>query len=108
MEHYKSLLQALFFISLTAGLGYLSIRSMDKMRDAAKREFEAALRRHHIEHYQVLRDRTRNTYHPEMTQIHRILLDDKGQHYLYVHISNSPGVLQPLSHERALLALAQG
>ncbi|MGE8393442.1 MAG: hypothetical protein ACN6QI_12915, partial [Pseudomonas sp.] len=105
MEHYKSLLQALFFFALTFGLGYLSIRRMRKLREAVDSEFEAALRRLHIDHHEVLLDRTQRQYHPEMTQVHRILRDDQGQHYLYVHISGSPGVLQPLSRERALLAL---
>ncbi|KDO00878.1 MULTISPECIES: hypothetical protein [Pseudomonas] len=106
MEHYTSLLQALFFFALTFALGYLSIRRMRTLQEAVDREFQAALRRHHIDSYEVLRDRTRNHYHPEAIQVHRILRDDKGQHYLYVHISDSPGVMQALSRERALAALA--
>ncbi|MDD1014661.1 hypothetical protein [Pseudomonas rubra] len=107
MEHYKSLLQALFFIAWTVGLGYLSIRRIRKLRNVTDREFQAALRRHRIEHHQVLRDRT-SSYDPELIQVHRILVDDKGQHYLYLYINGSPGVMRPLSRERALLALAQG
>ncbi|MNO97095.1 hypothetical protein D3C76_887910 [compost metagenome] len=80
---------------------------MRKLREAVDSEFETALRRLRIDHHEVLLDRTQRRYHPEAIQVHRILRDDQGQHYLYVHISDSPGVMQPLSHERALLALGK-
>jgi len=107
MEPYKALLQLLFIVLLSGWLTRLAWRRMRKLNDAIDSEFEAALRRNNIVSHEVLLDRTSRGGGQGLTQVHRILLDDNGQYYLYVHISDSPGVIKALSQERALLALAK-
>lgn len=90
------------FILLAALLQALRVR---RWRRNVNADFEAALHRLHIESYELLVDRnlSRGTRRPP--EIYRILHDHKNHYFFYLHSSGGPGVLNPLTKERALLAV---
>ncbi|MCS3419158.1 MULTISPECIES: hypothetical protein [unclassified Pseudomonas] len=90
------------FILLAALFQILRVR---RWKLAVKADFEAALQRLHIETYELLVDRNlaRGTRRPP--EIYRILRDHNGHYFLYLHSADGPGVLNPLTKERATLAV---
>ncbi|AZC23845.1 hypothetical protein [Pseudomonas sessilinigenes] len=67
-------------------------------------DFEQALKRLHIDKYQLLVDRRVSPRPKRQGEIYRILHDHAESYFLYQRTGSNPGVLQPLTKERALLA----
>lgn len=110
----KGLLLLLFFLLCIATLismpfliflfSRLDYRISRQMQIDLKRDFEATLEKFQIESYEVIVEGTSRGNSTNAFTVYRILFDNKGQYYLYQYVSWSPGVLKPLSRERALLA----
>lgn len=73
-------------------------RAMDK-------DFKDAIKRLNIEQYEVLADKVSHPSKQKLGEVHRILRSPDDQHFLYLYTQRSPGVLQPITKERALLAI---
>lgn len=97
-----ALVGLVLFLLLAALLQTLRVR---RWRRNVKADFDAALQRLHIETYELLVDRNlaRGTRRPP--EIYRILHDHEDHYFLYLHSAGGPGVLTPLTKERALLAM---
>ncbi|MGC6370516.1 hypothetical protein [Pseudomonas sp. K2I15] len=97
-----ALVGLVLLILLAALLQALRVR---RWKQKVKADFEAALQHLHIETYELLVDRnlSRGTRRPPET--YRILHDHKDHYFLYLHCGGGPGVMNPLTKERALLAV---
>ena len=85
----------------------LNARNNRRRRESLYEAFETAMRQHGIRTFEIIKDRIHigNNFRP--SELHRILLDDTGHYFLYMHASNAQPTLTPLTEERALQA-AQG
>lgn len=94
------------FLALCIGLGvFVNRQLLRNWRRGTDKDFKAALQRLNIEQYDLLADKTSTPSSHQPGEVHRILRSADGQHFLYVHTQGSPGVLQPITKERALLAV---
>ena len=85
----------------------LNARNNRRRRESLYEAFETAMRQHGIRTFEIIKERIHigNNFRP--SELHRILLDDTGHYFLYMHASNAQPTLTPLTEERALQA-AQG
>ena len=85
----------------------LNARNNRRRREGLYEAFETAMRQHGIRTFEIIKERIHigNNFRP--SELHRILLDDTGHYFLYMHASNAQPTLTPLTEERALQA-AQG
>lgn len=68
-------------------------------------DFDDTLKKYLIDSYEVVTEIVRPAVDsPPSGHVRRIFFDNKGQYYLYLYYSGHPGILKPLSKERALLA----
>ena len=68
-------------------------------------DFTAALKRVGIDTYEVLLEKTMEPGEGNPGEVYRILHTHNEQYFLYLYTPGGPGVLKPLSKERALLAV---
>lgn len=80
--------------------------SLSKQRDLDfHQDFLDTLQKHKVVSYEVIVDRVQRVAGPGPDgHVYRILYDSNGQYYLYLFHSGTPGVLKPLTKERALFA----
>ena len=85
----------------------LNARNNRRRREGLYEAFETAMRQHGIRTFEIIKESIHigNNFRP--SELHRILLDDTGHYFLYMHASNAQPTLTPLTEERALQA-AQG
>jgi len=85
----------------------LNARNNRRRRESLYEAFETAMRQHGIRTFEIIKESIHigNNFRP--SELHRILLDDTGHYFLYMHASNAQPTLTPLTEERALQA-AQG
>ena len=106
MQTSTVLLIAVFALLLRLMVATIAaeIRLTRQLKADLKTTFEATLQRHGIQSFEILKDSTYygNGYHA--SQVYRILFDSTGHYFLYLHVSDSPPVLKPLTRDRALLA----
>lgn len=95
------LLPYLLLAALLAVMFYARKRGRDKL-DA---EFRTALGALNIEHYELLVDKVTTPSTDRTAELYRIVRDSQDHYFLYTKIGSSPGLVQPLSKERALLAV---
>ncbi|WP_110973153.1 hypothetical protein [Pseudomonas huaxiensis] len=107
MEIASNLLFTAVFIGAIAITGYISARRIRERQRSVADEFAAALKRQGVGDHEILQEQITPASLMELLQVRRILRDSQGNHYLYIHISDSPGVLRPLTRERALLAMGK-
>ena len=67
-------------------------------------DFEAALASMQISTYDLLVSRSKAPTRQQPPEVYRILRDEHGRYFLYLHSGVSPGIFQPLTEDRALLA----
>ena len=70
-----------------------------------KADFESALLRLQVGEYELLVDKIMPSNGRTPAQTYRILRSFDDRYFLYLHTPKSPGVLHPLTKERALLAV---
>jgi len=85
----------------------LNARNNRRRREGLYETFETAMRQHGIRTFEIIKESIHigNNFRP--SELNRILLDDSGHYFLYLHASNAQPTLMPLTEERALQA-AQG
>ncbi|MFJ3486560.1 hypothetical protein ACIPL1_24620 [Pseudomonas sp. NPDC090202] len=76
----------------------------DRWRADVEADFEAALKRMHVDKYEFLVNRTTAPSFEASAASYRILLDQKGQYFLYMLVEGTTGQITTLSKERALIA----
>ena len=85
----------------------LNARNNLRRREGLYQAFETTMRQHGIKSFEILKESIYigNNFRP--SELYRVLLDDSGHYFLYLHASNAQPILTPLTEERALQA-AQG
>ncbi|MCY1264152.1 hypothetical protein PSJE_09040 [Pseudomonas jessenii] len=85
----------------------LNARNNLRRREGLYQAFETTMRQHGIKSFEILKESIYigNNFRP--SELCRVLLDDSGHYFLYLHASNAQPTLTPLTEERALQA-AQG
>ena len=85
----------------------LNARNNRRRREGLYEAFEIAMRQNGIKSFEIIKESIHigNNFRP--SELNRILLDDSGHYFLYLHASNAQPTLMPLTEERALQA-AQG
>lgn len=83
-------------------LRHLMLRRWHRQEQEA---FMTALRSLRISHFELLLDRTVFPSRLSPGEVYRIIHNHNDEYFLYLHTRGSPGVLQPLSKERAMLAV---
>lgn len=83
----------------------LSRHSLRTWKRQVNTDFEAALNRLNIGTHEILLEKIKPPGRNQLGEVYRILRTYTGQHFLYLYIPGSPGVIQPLSEERALVAV---
>jgi hypothetical protein len=83
---------------------FIYIRQLRQWRLNVKNDFEAALKTMHISTYELLVNRSTAPSIRRPPEVYRILSDQHGHYFLYLHSGVNPGVFQPLPKDRALLA----
>ena len=96
-----ALLPYLLPAALIAVMFYARKRSKEKL-DA---EFRTALSALNVEQYELLVDKVVTPSTDRTAEVYRMVRDDQDRYFLYLKVGSSPGVLQPLAKERALLAV---
>lgn len=95
------LLPCLLLAALIAVIFYARKRGKEKL-DV---EFRAALATLNIEQYELLVDKVVTPSTDRTAEVYRIVRNSQDNYFLYLKIGSSPGVLKPLSKERAMLAV---
>lgn len=80
------------------------IRRVRKWRLDVEADFDAALQRLHIDNYHFLANQNTPPGMHRPPNVYRILHDQQGRYFVYLHSGANPGVLHSLTEERALLA----
>ena len=85
----------------------LNARNNRRRREGLYEAFETTMREHGLKSFEILKESIYigNNFRP--SELYRVLLDDSGHYFLYLHASNTQPVFMPLTEERALQA-AQG
>ncbi|WP_223448535.1 MULTISPECIES: hypothetical protein [Pseudomonas] len=85
----------------------LNARNNRRRRESLYEAFETTMREHGIKSFEILKESIYigNNFRP--SELYRVLLDNSGRYFLYLHASNAQPILTPLTEERALQA-AQG
>ncbi|CAI8928474.1 hypothetical protein [Pseudomonas sp. IT-P4] len=85
----------------------LNARNNRRRREGLYEAFETTMREHGLKSFEILKESIYigNNFRP--SELYRVLLDDSGRYFLYLHASNTQPVFMPLTEERALQA-AQG
>ncbi|MBA5708390.1 hypothetical protein DT037_15165 [Pseudomonas fulva] len=78
---------------------------MKKWRAKIDTELADALSTLGVTRYTLLVDKLTSPSTDRTAQVYRILRGERGDHYLFMKIGDQPGLLKPLSKERALLAV---
>lgn len=104
MEPYIKPCVILGFVLLIFLVLFVRHRLIQQWKLEVKTDFEAALRHLRVERHEVLTDRSVYPGGNRPGEVYRILHNQNGQYFLYLHTPGSPGILQPLTRERALLA----
>ncbi|MDH0618822.1 hypothetical protein F477_03562 [Pseudomonas sp. URIL14HWK12:I3] len=78
---------------------------MQKWRAKIDTELAQALSTLGVTTYTLLVDKLTSPSTDRTAQVYRILLGERGDYYLFMNIGEQPGLLKPLSKERALLAV---
>jgi hypothetical protein len=107
VEIASNLLFTAVFIGALGVTGYISARRIRERQRSVADEFAAALKRQGVGDHEILQEQITPASLMELLQVRRILRDSQGNHYLYIHISDSPGVLRPLTRERAMLSMGK-
>lgn len=90
---------------LLAALLIVIFHARKRGREKLNAEFRTALGALDIERYELLVDKMTTPSTDRTAEVYRIVRDSQDRYFLYTKIGSSAGVLQPLSKERALLAV---
>jgi len=85
----------------------LNARNNRRRREGLYEAFETTMREHGIKSFEILKENIYIGNNFRSSELYRVLLDDSGHYFLYLHSSNTQPVFMPLTEERALQA-AQG
>jgi hypothetical protein len=92
------------FLFLLSFVLFLHVHMTKQWKRGVAADFEAALLRVQVETYELLADRARPPNGGRSGEVYRIVRSHDDRYFLYLLTPRSPGVIQPLSKERALLA----
>ena len=83
----------------------LNARNNRRRREVLYEAFETTMRLHEIKSFEILKERIflGNNFRP--SELYRVLLDDSGRYFLYLHASNTQPTFTPLTEARALQAV---
>lgn len=84
---------------------FLSHRHLRDWKRKVSADFAAALKRLGIETHEILLEKIKSPSRNQLGEVYRILHNHNGQYFLYLYTPGAPGVIQPLTEERALLAV---
>lgn len=106
MSQGTSVLDFVFLGFLGAvGLGFYLYRDrLSLWSDELESDYKAALRTLNVGGHDLVVDRVIRLGPGKTPEVYRILRDTNEHYFLYIKTENDPGVLKPLSKERALLA----
>lgn len=90
---------------LAIALAVLAYRhNMRKWRSKIDAELQAALSGLGVDGYTLIVDKLTSPSTDRTADVYRILHNDQGRYFLFIKTGEHPGVLKPLTKERALLA----
>lgn len=95
----------LFAVFAVAFFLFVSRHLLQQWKREVNTDFAAALRRLNIEQYELLADKVCSPSRQKTGEVHRILRSLDDQYFVYFYTPGSPGVMQPITKERALLAV---
>lgn len=101
-------IKSLFAIGLAAVICLVFVLRHLMLRRWVRQEqeaFIAALSSLNISHFELLLDRTVFPSRLSRGEVYRIIHNHADEYFLYLHTRGSPGVLQPLSKEQAMIAV---
>lgn len=90
---------------LLAALIAVIFQARRRGKDKLDAEFRSALRTLGVGRHELMVDRLTTPSTDRTAEVYRIVRDSQGRYFLYTKLGSSAGVLQPLSEERALLAI---
>lgn len=105
MEQGLKVVALVVLVLFISFCGFVKIRQARQWKTNVETDFNAALERMEINAYDLLTNRSQAPSRQRPAEVHRILRDQQGRYFLYLYSGSSPGVLQPLSEDRALLAV---
>lgn len=104
MELAKSIMVVSLLVLCVVIPIFLFWRRLTQWDSEVNTNFQAALKSVNISTYAFLVDHIVPPTQNRTPEVYRILQDQDEHYFLYIHIEGSPGVLKPLTKERALLA----
>jgi hypothetical protein len=104
MEQMDSTIKAAGFTLMIVVTVVLVWRYRDPWRDEFEAKFKRALARLNISDHELIIDRVVSPRGRHIAEVYRILRDPDDRYFLFMQTGDSPGILKPLTKERALLA----
>jgi hypothetical protein len=104
MEQMDSTIKAAGLTLMIVITVILVWRYRDPWRDEVEAEFKCALYRLNISDHELIIDRVISPRGGQIAEVYRILRDLNDRYFLFMQTGDSPGLLKPLTKERALLA----
>lgn len=92
-------------VALAGLIFFLRYHMLRQWKREEQREFMAALRCLNNDQYEILLDKITFPSRLSPGEVYRIIHNHKGEYFLYLYTPGSPGVLQPLSKERAMISV---
>jgi hypothetical protein len=104
MEQMESTIKAAGLTLMIVITVILVWRYRDPWHDEFEAEFKCALDRLNISDHELIIDRVISPRGGQNAEVYRILRDPDDRYFLFMQTGDSPGILKPLTKERALLA----
>jgi hypothetical protein len=104
MEQMDSTIKAAGLTLMIVITVILVWRYRDPWRDEFEAEFKCALASLDISDHGFIIDRVISPRGGQIAEVYRILRDPNDRYFLFMQTGDSPGILKPLTKERALLA----
>ena len=95
----------LLIAGCTLAVVYVLFNRAQDWKRGLNSDFQTTLQRLNIQHYEILADTIRPPGRHNVAEVHRILRSLDDQYFLYFYTPGSPGIAQPISKERALVAV---
>ncbi|WLI10576.1 MULTISPECIES: hypothetical protein [Pseudomonas] len=107
MRTSAAVLVLLVFAVLMVVSFNLNARNNRRRREGLYEAFETTMRQHGVRSFEILKESISIGDIYRSSELYRVVLDDAGHYFLYLHASGTEPVFMPLTEERALQA-AQG
>ncbi|SDI96319.1 hypothetical protein [Pseudomonas abietaniphila] len=104
MEQMDSTIKAAGFTLMIVIIVVLVWRYRDPWHEEFESKFKRALASLNISDHELIIDRVISPRGGHVAEVYRILRDPDDRYFLFMQTGDSPGILKPLTKERALLA----